>query len=349
METILKNWRDLISPREVRIESETRSATYSRFIAEPLERGYGSTIGNALRRVLLSSIQGTAVTAVKFDGALHEFQTLPEVGQDVSEIILNIKEVRLKSTNVQNVVATIEREGPCVVTAADLSLPAGVTVLNPEQVIATVSDQGRLSVELLIETGRGYVSAERNTIATNANKQDGDNEDLTDVGWIAIDALFTPIHKVAFQISPARVDESVDFDRLSFEVWTDGSVLPEDAVAFAAKIIKEQMTVFINFDEESVPEPETDHVAEEEYNENLLRPVDELELSVRAANCLQAANIRFIGELVQRTEAEMLKTKNFGRKSLREIKDLLAGMGLSLGMKIDSWPPRELEERINQD
>lgn len=337
METILNNWRDLIRPREVRIESDTRSSTYSRFIAEPLERGYGSTIGNALRRILLSSIQGTAVTAVKIDGALHEFQTLPEVGEDVSEIILNIKEIRLKSTNAEPVIATIEKDGPGVVTAADITLPSGVTVLNPEQHIATLSDGGRIRAELRIETGRGYDSAE-----TRKDAYD-------DVTWIPIDAVFTPIYKVAFQINFARVGASNDYDRLSLEVWTDGSVNPEDAVAYAAKILKEQMTVFINFDEEAEPEPETDQVAEEEYNEHLLRPVDELELSVRAANCLQAANIRYIGELVQRTEAEMLKTKNFGRKSLREIKDLLAGMGLTLGMKIDNWPPRELEERASQE
>lgn len=337
METILNNWRDLIRPREVRIESETRSETYSRFIAEPLERGYGSTIGNALRRILLSSIQGTAVTAVKIDGALHEFQTLPEVGEDVSEIILNIKEVRLKSTNVEAVIATIEKDGPGIVTAADIRLPEGVSVLNPEQHIATLSDGGRIRAELRVETGRGYDSAE-----TRKGAYD-------EVTWIPIDAVFTPIYKVAFQINLARVGASNDYDRLSLEVWTDGSVKPEDAVAYAAKILKEQITVFINFDEEAEPEPETDQVAEEEYNEHLLRPVDELELSVRAANCLQAANIRYIGELVQRTEAEMLKTKNFGRKSLREIKDLLAGMGLTLGMKIDNWPPRELEERAGLD
>lgn len=337
MDTILKNWRDLIKPREVRIESETRSATYSRFIAEPLERGYGSTIGNALRRILLSSIRGTAVTAVKIEGALHEFQTLPDVGQDVSEIILNVKELRLRSTNVNEVFATIDREGPGTVTAADIVLPAGVTVLNLDHKICDLSENGRLRAELRIETGRGYDSAENRKNAYD------------DVTWIPIDAVYTPIHKVAFQISNARVGASTDYDRLSLEVWTDGSVTPEDSVAFAAKILKEQLHVFINFDEEAEPAPTTDLVAEEEYNENLLRSVDELELSVRAANCLQAANIRFIGELVQRTEADMLKTKNFGRKSLREIKDLLAGMGLSLGMKIDNWPPREIEDRANQN
>ncbi len=336
METILNNWRDLIRPREVRIESDTRSNTYARFLAEPLERGYGSTIGNALRRILLSSIRGTAVTAVKIDGALHEFQTLPEVGEDVSEIILNVKEIVLRSTNPEPVFATIEKSGPGVVTAGDLRLPAGVEVLNPDHVIARLSDGGQLRAEFRVETGRGYDSAE-----TRKGAYD-------DVTWIPIDAVFTPVLKVAFQINLARVGASNDYDRLSLEVWTDGAVLPEDAVAFAAKILKEQMTVFINFDEEAEPEPQTDHVAEAEYNEHLLRSVDELELSVRAANCLQSANIRFIGELVQRTEAEMLKTKNFGRKSLREIKDLLAGMGLTLGMQIDNWPPPELEDRLNQ-
>lgn len=337
METILKNWRDLIRPREVRIENETRSETYARFLAEPLERGYGSTIGNALRRILLSSIQGTAVTAVKIDGALHEFQTLPEVREDVSEIILNVKELRLQSRSVEPVFATVEKEGPGPVTAADLEVSPEVTILNPDQVIAHLSEGGRIRAELRIEVGRGYDGAE--------NRKDAYEE----VGWIPIDALYSPILKVAFQVSGSRVGSSTDYDRLSLEVWTDGSVFPEDAVAYAGKILKEQMTVFINFDEDAEPEPETDEVAEEEYNEHLLRPVDELELSVRAANCLQAANIRFIGELVQRSEAEMLKTKNFGRKSLREIKEILAGMGLSLGMKIDNWPPRELEERASQE
>lgn len=335
METVLNNWRDLIRPREVRIESDTRSETYARFLAEPLERGYGSTIGNALRRILLSSIRGTAVTAVKIDGALHEFQTLPEVGEDVSEIILNIKEVRLRSTNVEPVFASVEKDGPGDVTAGDIKLPGGVEVLNPELVIARLSDGGRLHAELRIETGRGYDSAE-----TRSGVYD-------EVGWIPIDAVFTPIQKVAFQINLARVGASADYDRLSLQVWTDASVTPEDSVAYAAKILKEQMNVFINFDEEAEPAPETDEVAEEEYNEHLLRPVNELELSVRAANCLQGADIRYIGQLVQRTEAEMLKTKNFGRKSLREIKDLLAGMGLTLGMKIDNWPPRELEDELD--
>ena len=337
MDTIVKNWRDLEKAREVRIESETRTSTYSRFIAEPLERGFGSTIGNALRRILLSSIRGTAVSAVKIEGALHEFEHLPDVGQDVSEIILNVKELRLRSSHVNEVFATIDREGPGVVTAGDIVLPAGVTVLNPEHKICDLSENGRLVAELRIESGRGYDPAEN-----RKNSYD-------DVTWIPIDAVYTPISKVAFQISNARIGASTDYDRLSLEVWTDGSILPEDAVAFAAKILKEQVHVFINFDEEAEPAPTTDLVAEEEYNENLLRSVDELELSVRAANCLQAANIRFIGELVQRTESDMLKTKNFGRKSLREIKDLLAGMGLSLGMKIDNWPPRELEERLGQN
>ena len=337
METILKNWRDLIRPREVRIESETRSQTYARFVAEPLERGYGSTFGNALRRILLSSIRGTAVTAIKVEGALHEFQSLPDVREDVAEIILNVKELRLRSHSVEPVIAHIDREGPGVVTAADIELPPNVELLNPDHLICTLSDGGRLRAELIIETGRGYDSAEER------------REKPEEVGWIGIDALFSPVVKVAFNVSSARVGASTDYDRLSLEVWTDGSVLPEDAVAFAAKIVKEQMTIFINFDESVEPEQRREEISEEGFNEHLLRSVDELELSVRAANCLQAANIRFIGELVQRSETEMLKTKNFGRKSLREIKDILANMGLSLGMKIDNWPPRELEERQRLD
>jgi DNA-directed RNA polymerase subunit alpha len=332
METIYKNWRDLIAPREVRIESKTRSETYARFLAEPLERGFGTTIGNALRRVLLSSLQGTAVIAAKIEGALHEFQSLPEVREDVSEILLNLKELRMTSTSVEPVHATIEVEGPCTVTAADISLPAEVELLDPDQVIAHISEGGRLELEMIISVGRGYVQAEEHEF------------DDSEVGWIPVDALFSPVLKVNFNVTGSRVGASTDYDRLSLEIWTDGSVLPEDAVAFAGKIIKEQMYIFINFDETAEPEIEEEEDEDEEFNENLLRSVDELELSVRAANCLQAANIRYIGDLVQKTEQDMLKTKNFGRKSLKEIKDILAEMGLTLGMKLDNWPPKELEE-----
>lgn len=332
METIFRNWRDLIVPREVRIESKSRSDTYARFLAEPLERGFGTTIGNSLRRVLLSSLQGTAVVGAKIEGALHEFQSLPEVREDVSEILLNLKELRIRSSSVASVRARIEKEGPGTVTAADIQFPAEVELLDPDQVIAHLSDGGRLELEMIIAVGRGYVQAEEHDLETD------------EVGWVPVDALFSPVLKVNFNVTGSRVGASTDYDRLSLEVWTDGSVLPEDAIAFAGKILKEQMYIFINFDENAEPEIREEDSEDEEFNDNLLRSVDELELSVRAANCLQAANIRYIGDLVQKTEQDMLKTKNFGRKSLKEIKDILAEMGLTLGMKLDSWPPKELRE-----
>ena len=332
METIWKNWRDLIKPREVRIEPSTRTDNYARFLAEPLERGFGQTIGNSLRRVLLSSLQGAAVTAVKVEGALHEFQTLDDVREDVSDIILNLKDLRLRSTTVDEQVLTLDVEGPANVVAADIATSGYVEILNPDAPIATVSDGGRLQIEMRVNVGNGYVSAEQN------------QDEEWPVGWIPIDSLFSPVKKVNFNVTSSRVGSSTDYDRLSLEVWTDGSVMPDDAVAYAAKIIKDQMAVFINFNEAAEPAPVVQSDVAEEFNENLLRTVDELELSVRSANCLQNANIRYIGELVQRTEAEMLKTKNFGRKSLKEIKEILAEMGLSLGMKLDGWPPRDLRE-----
>ncbi len=327
-----QNWRDLIKPREVAIDPRSKSQTYAKFVCEPLERGFGITVGNALRRVLLSSVIGAAVTKVKFDGALHEFTSLPEVKEDVTDIILNLKELRLKLHGEDERVVTIDVEGPKVVTASDISTSDAVEVLNPDHVIATVSENGRLRMELTVASGRGYVPADE-------NKSEDD-----EIGLIPIDALFSPIHKVNYQITNARVGQRTDYDKLTLEVWTDGSVAPEDAVAFAAKIIKEQVTIFINFDETAEP-AEVEEKEEPELNENLLRPVDELELSVRSFNCLQNAGIRYIGDLVQKTEAEMLKTKNFGRKSLKEIKELLSEMSLELGMKLENWPPRDLAKK----
>ena len=273
-----------------------------------------------------------AVIAARIEGALHEFQSLPEVREDVSEILLNLKELRLRSRATDLVHASLVVEGPGPVLAGKLELPPSVELLNPEHVIANLSDGGRLEMEVIIESGRGYVSAESHAL-------DDEGE-----GWIPIDAVFSPVVKVNFNVTGSRVGASTDYDRLSLEVWTDGSVVPEDAVAFAAKIIKEQMAIFINFDEAAEPEIRPEESDDEEQNEHLRRSVEERELSVRAANCLQAANIRFIGELVQRTEQDMLKTKSFGRKSLKEIKEILSTMGLSLGMKIDNWqgpPSRE--------
>jgi DNA-directed RNA polymerase subunit alpha len=318
-----KNWRDLIRPRMLEIEE--RSETYGKFSCEPLERGFGTTLGNSLRRVLLSSLQGAAITHVRIEGALHEFTSLAGVVEDVTDIILNLKETRLKVEADRTYSIRLEKEGEGEVTAGDLSVVDGVTVLNPRHHIATLAKDGKISMELTIQTGRGYVPAERHS----ANLP---------VGTIPIDALFSPIVKVNFTVTNARVGQQTDYDKLTLEVWTNGAVAPDNAVAFAAKILKEQLNIFINFEEMAEPVEAPRDEEAEKLNENLWRTVDELELSVRSANCLQNANIKYIGELVQKTESEMLKTKNFGRKSLKEIKEILAEMGLSLGMKLDNWP-----------
>jgi DNA-directed RNA polymerase subunit alpha len=326
MEMISKNWRDLIRPKGILVDEANER--YGKFVAEPFERGFGITVGNSLRRILLSSLQGSAVTAVRIDGVLHEFTSIPDVLEDVTDIILNLKQLRFKMYTLEPRVVRIdvEKDGP--VTAADITADAQVEVLNPEQHIATLSEGGRLSMELSVRTGYGYVPAERNKTATMP------------VGTIPIDAMFSPVRRVNYTVTNARVGQRTDYDKLTLEVWTDGSVAPADGVAYAAKILKEQVQIFINFDEESEPEYEEDSAHNEILqNENLYRSVDELELSVRSANCLQNANIKLIGELVQKTEADMLKTKNFGRKSLREIKEILATMNLQLGMKLDGWNP----------
>ena len=325
-----KNWRELIKPKRIEIEQADDSPFYAKFSCEPLERGFGITIGNALRRILLSSLQGAAIVSVRFDGVRHEFSTIPGVLEDVTDIILNLKEVKLKMVEGEEAVVHISREGEGVVTAGDIETGGMVEVLNPEQHIATLNDEASLNMEMVVKTGKGYVPAERNKTKDQP------------IGVIAIDAIFSPIEKVNHVVTNARVGQITDYDKLTLEVWTDGSVLPEDAVAYAAKILKEQMTPFINFEEEPEPVENGDDGEEPEpMNENLFRPVSELELSVRSANCLKNANITLIGELVQKTEADMLKTKNFGRKSLNEIKAILEGMGLSFGMKLDDFPPPE--------
>jgi DNA-directed RNA polymerase subunit alpha len=321
-----RNWRDLIRPRGIQIETETLTDFYGRFTCEPLERGYGITLGNSLRRVLLSSLQGAAATAIRVDGALHEFTTIGDVVEDVTDIILNLKEVVFKSATAKTYNVRIDKEGPGPVYAKDVTLVDGLTVLNPDHLVATLDKKGPLAMELTVNVGRGYVPAEKNKTATMP------------IGTIPIDALFSPVRKVNYTVTNARVGQVTDYDKLTLEVWTNGAVKPQDAVAYAAKILKEQLTIFINFEETEETSYVSGTTEEEPLNENLFRSVDELELSVRSANCLQNANITLIGELVQRTEQDMLKTKNFGRKSLKEIKEILANMGLSLGMKIDNWP-----------
>ncbi len=324
---IARNWRDLIRPRKLEVDGETLTPNYGKFTCEPLERSFGTTIGNGLRRILLSSLQGSAITSLKIEGALHEFTSLPNVVEDVTDIVLNMKEVIVRCVDNRARTLRLERDGEGKVTAGDIQLTDGVEVLNPDHVILTCSKGAKVRMELEVNTGRGYVPAERNKTVTMP------------VGVIPIDALFSPIRKVNFQVTNARVGQQTDYDRLTIEVWTNGTVKPEDAVAYAAKIFKDQLSIFINFAETAEPVQET-MVSEEQQklSEHLWKSVDDLELSVRSANCLQNANIRYIGELVQKTESEMLKTKNFGRKSLKEIKEILSSMGLSLGMKLDGWP-----------
>ena len=332
-ELMYMNWRELIKARGIEITDST--TYYAKFVCEPLERGFGITIGNALRRILLSSLHGAAVVSVKADNVMHEFTAIPGVLEDMSEIVLNLKEVRLRMSDPGPRVLQIEASGECEVKAGDIISDGGVEILNPEHHIATLSKDAKLDMTMTAKVGKGYVTADMNK---------GENDP---VGTIPIDAVFSPIKRVNYVVGNARVGQRTDYDKLTLEVWTDGSIVPEDAVAYAAKILKEQMNIFITFDEEAEPEPELEREEEEEkpLNENLYRSVDELELSVRSANCLKNANIRYIGGLVQKTEAEMLKTKNFGRKSLNEIKEVLAEMGLTLGMKLENFVPPEEEAK----
>jgi len=332
-----RNWRDLIKPKKLDAEDKDGAAGYCKFVGEPFERGFGITVGNALRRVLLSSLQGAAITAVRIKGVLHEFSTLPGVREDVTDIVLNLKEVRLKLNDGTQENARVEAKGEGVVRAGDIKVGPNVEILNPAQHIATLSKEGKLDMDLTIKAGRGYVPAERN------------KDENAPVGTIPIDAIFSPIRKVNYTVTNARVGQRTDYDRLNMEVWTDGSVRPEDALAYAARILQDQLAIFVNFEElpeaaEAAPE------AQPALSENLFRSVAELELSVRSANCLQNAGIKYIGELVQKSEAEMLKTKNFGRKSLNEIKEILREMGLDFGMKLESFPSRaELDRRWAKD
>lgn len=325
-----RNWQDLIRPKS--LEADTLNDTYGKFVAKPLERGYGLTLGNSLRRVLLSSINGAAIIAVRIQGVEHEFSTVAGVKEDVTDIILNLKQVSLRYLGEADAVLKLEAKGGGIVKAGDIQTNGDVEILNPEQTIATLDIEGKLSMEMVVRHGRGYVSADQNR-----------TEELP-AGMIAIDSIFAPVRRVAYNVSNARVGQMTDYDKLSIEVWTNGAVRPDDAIAYAAKILKEQLTIFVNFDEteeESVRTPE-ESSSKPALNDNLFKTVDSLELSVRAANCLENANIKFIGELVTKSETEMLKTKNFGRKSLNEIKDILAEMGLSLGMKIDGFDPSTL-------
>lgn len=332
-EVVYSNWRSLIKPK--RVERDPKSTEfYGKFVIRPLERGFGYTIGNSLRRILLSSLQGVAVTSIKVDGALHEFSFLPGIVEDVTDIVLNVKGMRLRSSSMGPIRGQVKVEGApgetVVVRAKDFTFDAECEVLNPEHPIATITDGGKFEAEVTVRVGKGYVPA-------------GNNKDPeAPLGTIAVDALFSPIKRVRYTVTNARVGQRTDYDRLVLELWTDGAVLPEDALAYAAKILKEQLQIFINFAEEEEPRVEEEDTEEQEWNENLHKRVDELELSVRSQNCLQNAGIEYIYQLVERTEAEMLKTKNFGRKSLNEIKEILADLGLSLGMKLYNFPKNKL-------
>jgi len=324
------NWQDMIRPGKIQVSSKPN---YGKFVCEPLERGFGITIGNSLRRIVLSSLYGAAITSVKFEGVMHEFSVIPGVLEDVSELILNLREVRLSVPDAEPKTIRIDAEGEGKVTAGDIISDDGkCEVLNPSLLIATLADKATLKMEMTVNVGRGYSLAESN------------KDEEAPIGTIPIDAVFSPIKRVNYVVGNARVGQKTDYDKLTLEIWTDGSILPEDAVAYAAKILKEQMTIFINFDEQIEPESDRKSLEEErpKFNENLYRSVEELELSVRSANCLKNANILKIYQLVTKSEAEMLKTKNFGRKSLNEIKEVLTEMGLSLGMKLEGFtPPKE--------
>ena len=324
--------RDLIKPRRVEIESETGDSRYGKFVAEPLERGFGLTIGNALRRILLSSLQGSAITSIVIDGVMHEFSTIPGVVEDVTEVVLNLKDVVLRIDDKEEATLRLEASGPCEVKAGMISGDPAVAVLNPELHIATLGPGSKLSMAIVAKTGRGYVPAEKNKI------------EGAPVGTVFLDSIFSPIRKVNHTITNARVGQRTDYDKLTMEIWTNSSIDPRSAVAQAAHILRDQLSVFVG--EDIIEEVVEEKIEEksDKLNENLFRRIDELELSVRSANCLENADIKFIGELVQKTEAEMLRTKNFGRKSLNEIKQILTDMGLGLGMKLDNFPPREVLE-----
>ena len=315
-------WKGFQKPKRLATDTETLTDKYGMFWAQPFERGFGTTVGNALRRVLLSSIEGAAVTAVKIEGVLHEFQSIPGVVEDATDIILNLKQIPFKLSGDAPKAIYLRADQPGVVTSGMIEADADVEVLDKDVYIATVSEGGKLDMEMRLKRGRGYIAADKNF-----------DSDLG-IGFIPVDSVHSPVRKVNYAVDAARLGQITDYDKLTLEVWTNGSVLPADAIGLAAKLIKDHMSIFINFEEE-IERSAIEIAAGSQPNEVLYRPVDELELSVRSANCLQNADIKYIGELVQKTEGEMLKTKNFGRKSLNEIKEILAGMGLSLGMRLD--------------
>jgi len=316
-------WKGFQKPKRLEVERQTLTATFGRFSAQPFERGFGTTIGNALRRILLSSIEGAGITAVKIEGVLHEFSSIPGVVEDTTDLILNLKQIPFRIHSDHPEILTLAAEGPKVVKSGDIEASANVEILDPDIPIATLSEEGRISVEMRLKRGRGYVAADQNF------------DDDLGIGYIPVDSAHSPVRKVNYIVEDARLGQKTDYDKLTLEVWTNGAVTPQDAVALASKLLKDHMAIFINFEESTEEEMDFQVGDEERMLETLGRSVDELELSVRSYNCLKNANIKTIGDLVTKSEVEMLKTKNFGRKSLNEIMDILTEMGLTLGMNFD--------------
>jgi DNA-directed RNA polymerase subunit alpha len=328
---IQKNWAELIKPTQLEVRPGNDPSRQATLIAEPLERGFGLTLGNALRRVLMSSLQGAAITSVQIDNVLHEFSSVAGVREDVTDIVLNLKGVALSMEVEGPKRLSINAKGPAVVTAGDISDSAGIEVLNKDHVICHLDDGAQVYMELMVNTGNGYVPADKN------------KPEDSPIGLIPIDAIYSPVKKVSYDVQPTREGQVLDYDKLTMKVETDGSLTPDDAVAFAARILQDQLSIFVNFDEPEAAGRQDDDDGLE-FNPLLLKKVDELELSVRSANCLKNDNIIYIGDLVQKSEADMLRTPNFGRKSLNEIKEVLGHMGLHLGMEIPNWPPENIED-----
>jgi DNA-directed RNA polymerase subunit alpha len=326
-----KNWQELIKPEKLQVQPGADSKRLATVVAEPLERGFGLTLGNALRRILLSSLQGAAVTSVHIDGVLHEFSSIAGVREDITDIVLNIKDIAIKMHGEGPKRMVVKKQGPGQVTAGDIQTVGDIVILNPELVLCTLDEGAEIRMEFTVNTGKGYVPAERNR-----------SED-SPIGLIPVDSLYSPVRKVSYRVENTREGQILDYDKLTMQIETNGAVSPEDALAFAARILQDQLGIFISF-EEPRREVEAPAIQELPFNPALLKKVDELELSVRSANCLKNDNIVYIGDLIQKTEAEMLRTPNFGRKSLNEIKEVLASMGLHLGMEVQGWPPENIEE-----
>jgi DNA-directed RNA polymerase subunit alpha len=328
---IQKNWQELIKPNKLEISSGSDNKRTATVVAEPLERGFGLTLGNALRRVLLSSLQGAAVKAVQIDGVLHEFSSIAGVREDVTDIVLNIKEIAIKMHGDGPKRMVLRKQGPGTVTAGDIQTISDIEILNPDLVLCTLDEGAEIRMEFTVDTGKGYVPADRNR-----------PEDAP-IGLIPVDSLYSPVKKVSYRVENTREGQVLDYDKLTLTVETDGSIRADDAVAYAARILQDQLAIFVNFEEPQKEQKEVS-IPELAFNPALLKKVDELELSVRSANCLKNDNIVYIGDLIQKTEAEMLRTPNFGRKSLNEIKEVLAQMGLHLGMEVPNWPPENIDE-----